>query len=166
MPEEFSITAADGGAVHVRIPVHDAAELRRVLARFVEALERGLLGRGRLAWAGSTDPLFPSAYPDRRRSREFRLARAEDGRRRLIAAADRIDRQLATAVDFTLTPDGVADWFMVCAHAQSLFVTRRWENKPMKRTFSKNGMVWLTSVQEAIADAALGHPSPWGSPRQ
>jgi hypothetical protein len=154
---EFPITADGGGAVRVQIPEHDAEEFRKVLHDFMATLELGLAGKGRFAWVRSLDPLVPPVHSDRRRSREFRLEHAAELRHRLLAAAHRVDQQLAGSHDFVLDPDAVADWFMVCGHAQSLYVTERWGRKPLKRTYSKNGVRWLIAVQDAVADAALGH---------
>lgn len=154
---DFPVTPLDGGSVRVQIPEHDAAELRKVLADFTATLEQGLAGKGRFAWVRGLDPLVPPVHRDRRRSREFRLEHAVELRRRLLAAALRVDQQLAGGLDLVLDPDAVADWFMVCGHAQSLYVTERWGNKPLKRTYSRNAVEWLCAVQSAIADAALDH---------
>lgn len=85
---EFSITAAGGGSVRVRIPEHDAAEFGKVLARFVGTMELALAGKGRLTWVRGMDPLVPPIHSDRTRSREFRLAHAVPLRQRLLAAAE------------------------------------------------------------------------------
>lgn len=159
--DEFTITQGVGGVVEVRMPAHDAAVFAQVVDRFAELLERGLAGRGRLAWTGGVDGLFPPAYRSRRASREFRQRHAEGQRRVLLDAARRVERQLAVAVDFTLTPAQVSDWIMVCAHAQSMYVTERWTAKPLRRTFARDGLTWLMEVHGALADAALGHPSQW-----
>lgn len=154
---EFPVTALGGGSVRVQIPEHDAAEFRKVLHDFMATLEAGLAGKGRFAWAKALDPLVPPIHRDRRRSREFRLEHAAELRHRLLAAAHRVDQQLAGSHDLVLDPDAVAAWFMVCGHAQSLYVTERWGQKVLKRTFSRNGLEWLIAMQDAIADAALEH---------
>ncbi|MGH3434254.1 MAG: hypothetical protein ACRDQB_15600, partial [Thermocrispum sp.] len=144
-------------SVRVVIPADVAREFRGVLARFIETLTQGLAGKGRFAWVRGLDPLVPPVHGSRARSREFRREHAVPLRHRLVDAAHRVDRQLATGPEFTLSPDDVADWVAVCGHAQSLYVTERWGRKPLKRAYHRDVVRWLIAVQDAVADAALDH---------
>lgn len=56
-------------------------------------------------------------------------------RQALLTAARRLPGRLRTAADeLVLDQAGVSDWFMVCGHAQSLYVRKRWGVNPLQGT--------------------------------
>ncbi|MQA62862.1 MAG: hypothetical protein GEU86_15535 [Actinophytocola sp.] len=151
----FTGHALGGGSVGVVLPAAEAQRFRAMLERFVTELERGIHRKGRLRWSRSWDRMFPGPHTEYRLRKEFRLAHAVGMRQTLQDAARRILQRFPDHQEIALDPESVADWFMVCGHAQSLFVTKRWGAKPLQGTFGRGDLEWLVQMRELLAGAAL-----------
>lgn len=156
MTPEFRVVPLGDGAVGVTLSSSDRAAFQRILDRFVVVLERGAARRGRLRWSRTWDRMFPPPYLEFTYRNAFRMTHSAEMRLALRDAALRIRQRLGDQHRVTLDPDSVADWFMVCGQAQSLYVRRRWEPNPLQGTFGRGDLVWLWSMQGALAGAALG----------
>lgn len=157
MTPEFRVAPLGDGVVGVTLSASDRAAFQRILDRFAVVVERGARRRGRLRWSRTWDRMFPPPYLEFTYRNAFRMAHSADMRRALRDAALRIRQRLGDQAGATLDPESVADWFMVCAHAQSLYVRRRWGPNPLQGTFGRGDLAWLVALQTALASAALDH---------
>ena len=156
MHEFVWATRLADSSLQVELREDYARMLWRVVAEFVEVLAKdsggGLLGRKpELA----NTRLFPGSAKDRRASADFRERHGTAMRARVATAADRMLASCQGETKVVLDKAAVRDWFVVLAHAQSMYLQRpRWRALSVADNSDRRVRMLLV-IQGIIAEASI-----------
>lgn len=156
MPEFGRVTPRDDSSLQVEFREDYAKVLRRVVAEFTEVLAKtsggGLFGR-KPALADTR--LFPDSSKDKRASADFRERHGAAMRARVAAAADRVLASWDGEPTFVMDKAAVRDWFVVLAHAQSMYLPRpRWRALDILGDGDQR-VTMLAAMQSVIAQMSI-----------